>query len=249
MAYEYGSKLAQFQDMLITKVKAGGSITREETLRLMNNSWIDWAAKTAPNNLVVRQWCLIDISNGSETNKARIEKICDTLAYVGRTASPIWAEGYSYWRYTREALDLYVARFNNVFVTNFITVVEQNFMMTGYIRNNMLYPAPFGDLRDQPIVGNPSVYLKDNFAGPVQKKGDYYDVASWPLGFNAHIPSAPYKIQIINGLPYVMTSSGTKPFTWYQGYDKKYDSKWAELWDQFNWNRIKSAISMLFKRK
>lgn len=234
MNFESGTKLAKSQDSLISKIKANPDkdyYDKDLLHRLSSNVWVKWAAELAPNNLVVRQWCLEDIVRGIPKNAQKIHSMCYTLApFPGY----LWCEGYSYWRYTAEAIDLYIERFDDMddryvhYVKSIKEYIEQAFIRSSYIGiDGLLRPAPFGDLRDIPIIRESrkrSNLIESAFMGKFLEKGrDVYYIRPFYRGMNGHTPSKKRTIRIVNGRP--------EGFKFYTGYDKKYDNKGKEALD------------------
>jgi hypothetical protein len=235
--FETGSSLADFQDAMFAKVSSNQSLSSAEKARLQDNMWVKTAQATAPGNLVVRHLCLIDFANNNSANSGNIMSQIFKLTYWKDGASALlWAEGYSYWLYCKSFFVLYKQKFNMDF-RNSAALVDFGFQKTAYLRNAVMYPAPFGDLRDQPLeqgLQNQSKMDVNINLVPVTKIGTYYTIKSMPLGLNAHIPAVDSTVKIVNGQP--------TPFTWYTGYDKKYPDKTAELKDVFNIKRIFSIF-------
>lgn len=237
MNFESGTKLAKFQDSLIKEIKShpfNSTFYDKETLyRLSSNAWVKWAEELAPNNLVVRQWCLEDIVRGVPKNASKINSMCYELApFPGF----LWCEGYSYWRYTVEALELYIEYFDkeNCFekiksIKRAKDNIEEAFIRSSYIgEDELLYPAPFGDLREVPLVHesqNKAINQSSIFIGKFleKAKGEIYYMKPFYKGMNSHTPLKKRIIQIVDGKP--------KGFKFYTGYDNKYDSRREEAID------------------
>jgi hypothetical protein len=238
--------LAGRQDQLIAGYKAGTTTVSGAVIKeLETNLWVNAAYTLAPNNLVVRQYCLIDLFKRSTGNFNKISSLLNTLSYASfnPTQLKIWAEGYTYWLYTRDALDLWVARFSPVQmipIRQLINSVDQGFVYSSYYRNGVLYPAPFGDLRNVPLdinlqMGHSIVSNTCKIVTQTVTKGVVtYTINPRPLGLNTHVPGRVSKVAIVNGVP--------QPFTFYTGYDSKYESKGMELLDLINPKRILSLF-------
>ena len=237
MNFESGTKLAKFQDSLIAKIKADpGAIHYDKDLlhRLSSNAWVKWAAEVAPNNLVIRQWCLEDIIRGIPRNIEKIISMCYTLApFPGY----LWCEGYSYWLYTLAAIDLHLDFFSYGMYDKFVGTlncikairdeIDLAFVRSSYVgEDGDLYPAPFGDLRNVKLVDqSEKIKVSNIFIGKfIEKaKGNIYNVKPFYRGMNGHTPSKRRTIRIVNGRP--------EGFKFYTGYDKKYDNKGKEALD------------------
>jgi hypothetical protein len=245
MMVSHTTKIAIDQDALIATYKSGKTTMPSSQLRDMQRDlWIRTSSVLAPNNLVIRQYCLIDIFSNSVKNKSKIKSQLDSLSYTSYNLDKrIWAEGYSYWLYVREALDLWIDKFkrttNLTDVQSLISDVDFGFQSTAYLRNGIFYPAPFGDLRDQPlheslqashVMKSARCKIVSFCAGATVK---YYIKAN-PVGLNTHVPKNDSTITIVDGIP--------KPFTFYHGYDKKYDNTFCEITDTISFQRVMSLF-------
>lgn len=225
--FEHGTKLAKYQDRLFNALKEGRNITfnQEHIERLEGNLWIRMAEDIAPSNLVVRQLCLIDILNSTPKNRQKIIKQLNLLAPGQRM---IWAEGYSYWEYTRGILMLWKEKFelNRASVVSYIiNTIDDNFVESSYLRDGKIYPAPFGDLRDIPLREElQNNHTTTHFRGTfLIKDRDKYKITPYILGGNTHTPAKKRVVKIQNGYP--------NGFMFYKGYDKKYRSRTEEWKD------------------
>lgn len=235
MNFMYGTRLAIYQDILFNFYKEGHKIGPENVSNLKENLWIPSAEKVAPNNLVVRHLALLDLVTGNPANYSRILKLINKLSrFPGDPVNLLWAEGYSYWGYTRAFLVEYLARFN--FLGDIIKAIENNFIRCGYERGSRICPAPFGDLRDVfcDLEGNSCV--ENITIGPVKKSGDIYVIKAWPVGLNCHTLKKDVVIKIVDGRP--------KGFKYYEGYDKKYKGPFGEYIDMLAPSRVKSIFSL-----
>jgi len=235
MNFQYGSNLAKFQDDLFAKYVSKRLITDEERVKLFNNLWVDIAQCCAPNNLVVRQFCLVNLILKTE-NVRDIIRLIQTIAYFNGTNYALWAEGYSYWGYTKPFL------VECKIPQEIIDEIDKNFQKTAYLRNGIMYPAPFGDLWDSPLedkLQDPLMIVADIEITPVAKRCLFYTVKSKPLGCNTHVQSKNSQVIIVDDYP--------QPFKWYEGYDKKYKTKWQEFKDTFAFRRLKSIPALLLK--
>lgn len=242
--FRSGSAVAIQQDQYIQIYKNSGFLTSKQISDMEQNVWIIAAAKTAPNNLVIRNYALVDVFKKTPANKDTILKYVDLLSYNSTEPWRIWSEGYSYFRYTMEALDLWIRTFENQSfeIQNIIQKIRLGFVVTSYTRNNILYPAPFGDLRNEPLPADLQLPQSKNDIAVSNVKlryvtnagilHVYYLISGKPIGLNTHIPKDDYVTEIINGMP--------QGFRFYQGYDKKYKNYWQELSDTFDPKRVKS---------
>jgi len=227
--------LARLQDKLIEQYKSGNKkISENQMNELKNHTWVKLAKKYAPNNLVIRQYCLIDLFSNNDGKRSKIYDLVKRVSYNNR----IWAEGYTYWLYTLDALELWADIFNEKKMNNIICKINLNFLNTAYLRNDKWYPAPFGDLRDKPLDNVIQINHKINtikIANIKLRKKDnkiVYKITGKPIDLNTHIPKDNSTISISNEIP--------NKFKFYKGYDKKYSSKVAEMADTFDTKRVKS---------
>lgn len=259
----HGTKLATFQTNWIKKLQkrfVNSEFVSDEQLEeeqvvakeMSKNIWVKIARKVAPNNLVLRQYCLIDILNRSPDNYDKIYKLISQISPVSPNGR-LWLEGYTYWLYCKTVLSMYSEFFENKHRCNIsiplsLIIVEidncfQKISYSDYL--NVLYPAPFGDLRktslenhlqdEKMCIPNLSIY-------PVKKMSNEsvkYEVKKSLLGFNTHTPDRTYKAKIGE----VMIEN----FKFYHGFENKYSSKFEEIKDTFIIDRVFSAISLLMK--
>jgi len=243
-SFKNGTALAIQQDEYIKLYRAGGDLSNKQISDMEQNLWVATASKTAPNNLVVRQWALIDLFKKTPGHKDSIIKMIDLLSYKELGPYRIWAEGYSYFGYTMDILGEWVAKFPGQDTLSVIlNKIEEGFVVTSYIRNGVWFPAPFGDLRNEPLKSNSNHPVKNvtisnitfNIDGDTGQIG--YSIKGKPLGLNNHIPKDNYTTVIQNGVP--------AGFKFYEGYDKKYKNSWEEFRDTFDIKRINSIPSCL----
>lgn len=242
--FKTGTALAVQQDQYIQKYLAGEKLSPKEISDMEQNLWVATASILAPGNLVIRQWALIDLFKGSAQHVNAIFKMMDTLTYKEKGNYRLWAEGYGYFGYTRDVLDLWVTKFEYIedlsAIINIIDKVNQGSIATSYLRNGIWYPAPYGDLRDIPLkpdlqiphemktVAISNVVL--NYAATDDLV--WYSIKGRPIGCNTHIPKDNAIIKIQKGIPV--------GFKFYEGYDKKYKNSWEEYKDTFDPKRLKS---------
>jgi len=232
------TQLAQLQDKIIGQLQIGEPVSPKDIKKLKKNLWVKVAEKMAPNNLVIRNLCILALTTGESWHyKRRIMN----LIYKIRGAD-LWKEGYSYWRYTKTVLFMYAKFFDYISIKMFIESIDKEFQETAYRRNDgYLYPAPFGDVRNEPLeacLQNPSINCRRK--GGVSwmwrefKNGFiYYHISPAPLGMNNHTPGEDQTIKIIEGFPYLRKYKVWVPYPFYQGYDKKYKNKWSMIKDTF----------------
>jgi hypothetical protein len=242
--FKNGTALAVQQDLYILKYLAGGTLTHKEICDMEQDLWVVLASKVAPSNLVIRQWALIDLFCGSDRHKDKILKLMDILTYEESGDYKIWAEGYSYFGYTMDILKLWIEKFKSTgdlsVVIDLIDKVKQGFLATSYLRQGVLYPAPFGDLRDVPLDPDlqiphdmKTMSISNVIFNCAEVDGMvWYSIKGWPIGCNTHIPKSNSVIRIQNGVPV--------DFKFYDGYDKKYKNRWEEYRDTFDPKRLVS---------
>lgn len=246
-SFRNGTALASKQDMLIEIYRRGETITPSQISELENNLWVVIAAKLAPGNLVIRQYALIDLfkckKEETPVYKDKILDLMDLLSYRGSGEYRIWAEGYSYFLYTMDIVQEWINKFNDTtdlsVINSIIEKITRGFLYTAYLRNGKWYPAPFGDLRDLPLMPQPQPLIHplntlqvSNITFNYDKDNDHisYTIKGKPIGLNTHIPKDDYNVNIVDGIP--------EGFKFYEGYDKKYSSIWQELLDTYNIKRI-----------
>lgn len=243
MIFIYGSELANFQDEIFRKYKENPSTSwSNHTIeKLSKNRWIKLASKLGPNNLVIRNHCLVDLLRKNQDHRDEILKLCHVLAPSG-----LWLEGYSYWVYTEPFLSAYetssyASPATSIALRDFRTQVQKAFIQTAYSRLGILYPAPFGDLRNTALAPSlqtaeiPDIAQKH----PVMKQLPRYYITPKPLGFNLHTGTKESVYIIDSGIP---KKPNGDTFVWYEGYDKKYPTKIKEIQDMMNLKRILSII-------
>jgi len=230
MNFQSASSLADYQEDLFNRFKKDEDLTKELS-QLEGNMWVKTAEHIAPSNLVIRHLCLIDLIKKESSYKSRIMRLLEVLSYSGL----IWAEGYSYWLYTKPFIEEYSKVFGSIYFT-MIEKINSGFQVSAYTRDKKLYPAPFGDLRDTPLEDDLQGYVEVDSCSRaiVFKMMHRYSIKSRPIGLNTHVPKSSYDIRIENGKPV--------DFKWYEGYDKKYKNKKDEILDSLNPKRIISIF-------
>lgn len=242
--FKNGTALAVQQDQYIQKYLAGGKLTAKEICDMEQNMWVATASKIAPCNLVIRQWALIDLFKESAKHKDAILKLMNILTYRQTGDYKLWVEGYSYFGYTMDVLKLWVEKFESFCditdIKSTIDKINQGFIVTSYPRNGVLYPAPFGDLRDIPLKPDLQIPHEmktlaiSNVVFNYAALDDmvWYSIKGQPIGCNTHIPKNNSVVKIQKGTPV--------DFKFYEGYDKKYKNSWEEYKDTFDPKRILS---------
>lgn len=254
--YTNGHALAVQQDSLLEKLKSGEKLDSETIRNLRINWWVKTAYRTAPGNLPVRQYCIIDIAQGKPRHARRIRKMVDSLSIVTEDHPYLtWAEGYSYWKYTMEALGMWIEEFGDKEMRIIAQTIDSGFAYTSYRRpDDLYYPAPFGDLRDEPLdikgqniarriahldrtAHNQNVerYITDKELWDNSSGKMHYRISAMPVGLNNHCEKQSKEYDVVNGF--------VVGFEYYKGYDKKYKDKEAEWIDILD---IRRLISLPF---
>jgi hypothetical protein len=246
--FKSGTALARQQDLCLARINFGMSQPINELKNMEDNLWVATAFKLAPSNLVIRHYCIIDIIKNSCDHFDEIFEMVLKLSYDERFSSVdrIWAEGYSYYEYTLNALNIWIKTFEKKISANIIKLllvcIDNGFVNTAYQRDGVWYPAPFGDLSDEPLRkdlqrgvnhGNTKISSdKFNLFCGKNITSFNYVIKACPIGMNTHVPKDSYNVNIVEGIPV--------GFKFYEGYNKKYKNKFDELLDIFNLKRILS---------
>ena len=230
MNFDTGTKLADYQQDIFTRICNNQPIPPSTLSRLEQNYWVKAAETLAPSNLVVRQYCLIDMLRNYPINYNRIRGLVDKLSYASHKSGRIWSEGHSYWCYVKPFI-VKACTSTKPRLTGMMSVVEEidtGFCATAYNRGSVWYPAPFGDLRDAPLGDEFQKVVDNNHIstkGCVMKRSSsFYTIKGWSIGLNPHTPARDRDINIVGGVP--------EGFVFYTGYDKKYSSvidEWADI--------------------
>ena len=197
------------------------------------------AEKAAPGNLIIRQFCLIDLFSGEPNHGERILNQVELLSGGGGDRYRTWVESYTYWKYTQMALDPWMKKYaDSEYADTLMAIskaVKRGFAFTAYKVGENYWPAPFGDLWEVPL-DNECAEIADSicFLGTtahVKNMKRYYlnglvqyDIKAWPMGLNGHCEKENKHYRIMMGKPH--------GFRFYKGYDKKYvDAKheWKDL--------------------
>ena len=234
--------LAHEQEILYIKYINDDYVSESRILELEKNVWVKTAERMAPSNLVIRQYCLIDLLRNNPNHKEQINELVNRISYYGA----IWAEGYTYWEYTKRILLPWAEKFDQEKTLLLIKSIDFGFVRTAYKRDAHWYPAPLGDLRDVPLndkLQNVCNILNmkdiDIEVGSIRfisnEKETIYKIKSYPVGMNIHIPKDDYIVKIVDGIPV--------GFVFYTGIDNKYNSKFDEWEDLFDEKRIETIKS------
>lgn len=228
------STLARLQDRAIYSIKRGKAISKWHYDQLRSNWYIKLANYLAPSNLTIRNDVILDITEGSKNRRDRISSHIGKLFNEG-----MWAEGYTYWLYTRDALKL--IRTEWIWLSKIIDKTDISFIKTSYFRNGKLWPAPYGDLREYPIhrfiiSAHPEIrpHYTISIGSITKTRSSFheriYHIRPFTVGLNTHTVKNESIISITKGVP--------TPFIFYKGYDKKYKNKLEEIKDIFDPRRI-----------
>ena len=238
LVYTNDGTLARLQDSLVTLYNRGevpvDSIIRD----LKINWWVAGAYKTAPSNLVLRQYCLIDLFDLKSNHSKKIERMISLLS--DSSSFRTWAEGYSYWLYTKSCLVPWLDKFKNdisiINIKKAVDAIDAGFALTSYERNGIYYPAPYADLWDIPLdsigqdIAEKHIYLDSIVIGQVSKTYTkdtvVYNISAKIVGLNGHTIVHNQVVHIVDGKPI--------DFKYYQGYDNKYHDAKAEWTDLLN---------------
>lgn len=249
--FDSGSKLADFQEACYNKLLNKQTLSSKEIDQLKGNQWVNLAKTLAPSNLVIRHFCLLDIIENSTKHLREIIEQIKKLTYdENKEEKLLWAEGYSYWLYTKKFLKLY----NKFPILHIIDMIDLGFQKTSYIRGNILYPAPFGDLRDIPLEEHLQSYINYNgvinyyrmkVVTPVLRIIDkdgtvQYFIKGIPVSLNAHIQKKDTLIEIKDGIPVNFKfyhDEGNR-----SAYQVKYPNKIKEFTDVLDPKRILSLF-------
>lgn len=244
--------LADFQQDLFYKVSNNQPITNAEIKRLKGseNTWINVARIVAPNNLVIRQYVLKDylIYHSPHSYSVIMDMLRKLTFYRNGAWRLLFGESYSYWQYCKPFLVLYCSKFSSTttILKEFIEAIDMGFQATAYLRGSTMYPAPFGDLRDEPLeiaLQDPSKMAENTDVLPVKKRRTMDNVVEYTIkgiavGYNGHAQLNNSTCTIVNGIP--------TPFTWYVGYKNKYPNWYSEALTMANPKRLLSLYRILF---
>ncbi len=274
VSFLHGSKLADLQDDIIVKLredKFNIDTLSQQELKYLNpkthNLWVAMSINMAPNNLAVRHMALREIFLSRTTNQLRkasddeyvprmqkrsqvIMKMIgdlseDVFKWDSNPSTPmLWAEGYSYWLYTREVLqmvckleDSWIGDYRNL--RKIVDKIDDGFTMLSIQAHGKWRPPVFGDCKD--IVTKP---LNSSLLGTLISAGNtkfmdcllvdiiahdgYFEMASKPhrVHGNTHTQG---KFEV----SYISTHDMSEEITFkfYEGYDKKYKTRFHEWVD------------------
>jgi hypothetical protein len=185
----------------------------------------------------------------------------------------VWAEGGYYFWYTMLILQLWLDKFPiavslsepkntpslsvaTVFfvqqITSLLDKIRKGIVETAYLRNGQWYVAPFGDVRNSPMVttdigidlqniqqqtnADIAVITRINNIGPI-----IYKLKARPIRMNLHIPKNDCSLSVLDGIPVVYPG---EQFTFYTGFNNKYPNKWAEICDMLSPKRLLSFFEI-----
>ena len=244
------SALADFQQGLYDKIVKGIPFSDSDKKRLngvnAENVWINTASSIAPNNLVIRQYVIQDHHDFCSERCLQIVRMLRLLTRCTDQSAPmLLLESYSYWKYMKPFLVVYANKFarddvRGLSIKSFTQRIDEGFQATAYLRGDVLYPAPFGDLRDEPLedcLQDRSKVQSSVNIFPVTKLGNHYEIEGCAVGLNGHIQTKNSEAMIVDGVP--------MPFKWYNGYESKYPTWQSQVANTFNFKRIFSIGACL----
>lgn len=196
--------------------------------------------KIAPSSLLIMNLCLRDINNKKATNYKQIHKLTQILS-----DNLIWLEGYSYWKNLKPFLEEWEKLHTFSYTTSVIKKIDLSFWQTSYNRQGVLYPAPFGNLKNEPLEENlqslgtvPMVATVSKIIKLKHSKGgEYYHIYPVQLGLNTALPYNKSKIRIIEGYPLGFTFYKDE-YTKYTKHHSTEYSSWLKIKDTFRKGRV-----------
>lgn len=236
-----GQSLVVLQNQYLNLYATNNTITESQIRDLEQNLWIQAATKLAPSNICIRQFCIIDLFRNSPIHLNAIKNQLHILTYKNDNEYRIWAEGYSYYEYTRQILCIWLDKFPCDSISATLLAIDKGFKATAYERNGLIYPAPYGDVRDIPLRDDlqsqiyPANTIVDTITMLPENNQIHYMFRGKPIGLNTHIPLNDYAVTMQNGIPI--------NFKFYSGYQNKYKNSFDEYKDTYNPKRIKSIVS------
>lgn len=246
-----GHALAVKQDSLITIYKENGKIENTESVvkKMRKNFYINSTWKQNPTNLHIRQYLLICVfdKNITDFSEDALQMINDLSVWNGERT---WLEGYSYWLYTKVAIELYIEKYPmgkyTLIFSEIIKEINTFFRKTAFYnaQEQLWYPAPFGDLRKRPLekqelmgVDTADTVKLSNVMKITPVAGmTRYIIDATPIGLNTHTQKSESDVYIFNGVVSDLVGTG---FSYYTGYSNKYKDKKAEIFDYLSPKRIK----------
>ena len=209
------------------------------------------------SNLVIRHLTLQDIYNNNNVNEKNILKLVKVLSYYNDTIPEnplIWAEGYSYYEYTKVPISIYLkSNMDSVKqqIRDMLDLIENGFMITSFYNSeeHLFYPLLLGDLRKEPLnyflqekLKSKNTQIKcDISINPYinqyygYNKSIVYKLKARPIGFNIHIP-------VKDSTIFIYENGKIANFEYYRGIEYKYKSSFSQLLDLMQWNRIKTLF-------
>jgi len=249
MNFLWDGPLASLQDNIFNQLMTGQEISEKDYKKLKRSIPVKIAEILAPCNLVVRNYCLLDLISGQNKHQTKIFNLCLKMCGTSNMswADKLWQEGHSYWGYTRYILKVYGQHFNEAWVTDCINTINNNFRRTSYERDGISYPAPFGDIWNIPLENELQQPKDKSNCGPIRIELPIIKVNTNPLGLNLHTTYVNTVYDTTSGIPVNMQTD--KPFKFYQGYKEKYPHVWNEIWAMLSIRRLLSVLHLLFNFK
>lgn len=273
--FMWGTKLAKFQEDIASFYQTFYTTSFEKefwALKIKNilsrNLAIFLLKWCCPNNLIIRQWCLIDLFKNKPSHANKIFKMILRLSLEGL----VWQEGVYYWWYTCQILDKWLEKFGDERIAYFRKELMDNFIKLSYCREDGRFCAiPFGDINNDTDAkmfpnGRPELQIEhevksikignidlrfDEELNIDQGLKELYWIQARPVGFNTHIPCKNSLVFIDkNYEPWIGEKKKLEdatPFKFYKWYGNKYYKNgkyffWLEFKDTFYWRRILSLF-------
>jgi hypothetical protein len=258
--------IANLQESYEALYKQGKTITAEQLSDLKKYMWITLASTLAPSNLVIRQWCLIDLFSNSPDHAKRIERMIDLLSYKkDDSGMRIWAEGGTYFSYTMDILQMWIDKFpisvtlsepkntpslslTTIYyiqqITGLLDKIRKGIAETAYQSNGAWCVAPFGDVRPgsmsdlQTGIDLQSIQQQSKVTISVISRID-----STVRGSSYILRARPIRMNLHvpkKDCTIVVTDGVPIGFTFYTGWSGKYKSTWAEICDMLSPKRLLS---------
>jgi len=225
LSFLHGTKLAKFQDNVIFNLKNNVILSPNQIKELSaHNVWVNFSYKKSPTNLALRHFIIKYIVFGDEEYKTKLFYTFNKLTVSTMKCSNInllWAEGYSYFQYCLEALNL----LNLPYINNRTSIIQRTFNKIALHKDHQCYVVPFGDCRK--VLSEYQVNIQKSFRHRLIDIFVYdeyieYTLKKYRLGGNTHTQKHNETITISIKDPEV-------EYEFYEGYEKKYKN-WFEEW-------------------
>jgi hypothetical protein len=221
MKFLYGTPLARAQDDILEYLTEGNLEDIPKSLLKKftgNNLYIGLSRWLCPSNLVVRDYAIrYVITQDAKYLDLILDQLTDLIVRDRFHANPLWAEGYSYFKYTKKALDL-ISTFNYI-----TTSVEETFSKLQYVEDGESYVAPFGDCRKLILKTKNAV---TDFNHPLVSITTGYNRTVWTF----HKYNVMGNTHTSEGIFIV---EGEDVVSFYEGHSKKYKNGFTATIDSF----------------